>query len=238
MLSSQELDAMGEQSFRQLEQSTPVDRDPQTNSYVRCVADAIVRQVPGNSGKWEVVTFEDESANAFALPGGKIGVYTGLLKVAQNEDQRAAVIGHEVGHVLAQHANERMSQQLAVQGGLGLLGAVAGGGANPALSQGAMQALGLGAELGILLPYGRVQESEADVIGLDLMARAGFDPRASVTLWHNMDRAGGGQPPEFLSTHPSHGTRIDNLQANMPRAEQTYRVALEHGERPECGGAQ
>ncbi len=171
--------------------------------------------------------FKDESPNAFALPGGKMGVYTGMLEVAENQDQLAAVLGHEVGHVLAQHANERMSQQQVTSIGL----AVAAG---TGLDSASMQALGLGAQIGILLPYSRTHESEADIIGLDLMAKAGFDPRESVQLWKNMQKAGGGTPPEFLSTHPSSGTRIDNLIGQMANALQTYNDARARGNKPNC----
>ena len=224
---------MGTQAFRQLERSKEVDTNYRINAYVRCVTTAILSQIQGGPAGWEIKVFEDDSANAFALPGGKIGVNTGLLQVARNQDQLATVIGHEVGHVLARHANERMSQELAVQGGLAVLGSMAGG--SSGLSPDVIQALGLGAEYGILLPFSRVQESEADVIGLDLMARAGFDPRQSIRLWENMSRAGTAQPPEFLSTHPSHGTRIQNLQARMGLAMQTFEAARSMGKIPQCG---
>ncbi|MDQ2694768.1 MAG: M48 family metallopeptidase, partial [Pseudomonadota bacterium] len=204
------------------------------NAIVRCVAGAIVNEVQGGPRSWEVAVFQDGSANAFALPGGKIGVNTGMFKVARNPDQLAAVIGHEVGHVLAQHSNERLSQQFAVQAGLSLADAVAGQYAALPREQ-LLGVLGLGAQLGILLPYSRTHESEADVIGLNLMARAGFDPRQSIGLWQNMARSGGGQPPEFMSTHPSHGTRLQDLQAAMGPALQTYERALAQGKRPRCG---
>ena len=233
LVSPQQLSAMGSKSFAELKRSKPIETSRRTNAYVRCVAQAIVAQVGGRQGQWEVVVFRDKSANAFALPGGKIGVHTGLLKVTQNQDQLASVIGHEVAHVLSNHANERMSQQLAVQGGLGVLDAAIGSGAGS--NQSLLGALGLGAQLGILLPYSRIHEEEADVFGLSLMSRAGFDPRQSVQLWQNMARSSGGRPPEFLSTHPSHGTRINGLQANMGRAMQTYEAARSQGKRPNCG---
>ena len=172
--------------------------------------------------------FKDDDPNAFALPGGKMGVYTGMLKVAENQDQLAAVLGHEVGHVLAQHGNERMSQQQLTNVALA---AAAGSGYVDSAS---MQALGLGAQIGILLPYSRSHESEADVIGLDLMAEAGFDPRESVQLWRNMGKAGGGAPPEFMSTHPAGNTRIDNLLSHMADALHTYNDARARGNKPQC----
>ena len=226
--SPEDLDAMGVQAFGEMREQLPEETDTSVNDYVRCVATAITDQLGDKRASWEVVVFKDENPNAFALPGGKIGVYTGMLEVAENQDQLAAVLGHEVGHVLAQHANERISQQQLTSVGL----AVAAG--SGYLDSASMQALGLGAQIGILLPYSRTHESEADVIGLDLMARAGFDPRQSVQLWKNMQKSGGGAPPEFLSTHPSSGTRIDNLLSQMADALKTYNEARAKGNRPDC----
>jgi predicted Zn-dependent protease len=229
LLPEAEMSQMGLQAFENLKQETPIDDNPATNRYVDCVAGAITREV---GGSWEVVVFEDDSANAFALPGGKIGVHTGLLKVAKNQDQLATVLGHEVAHVLAHHSNERASQQMAVEQGLSIATAIS----NPQTPTGQMLmgALGVGAQYGILMPYSRVQESEADRLGLDLMARAGFDPAQSVELWKNMSAAGGQQPPEFLSTHPSHSTRISELRARGPAAQQLQRAARQQGKRPAC----
>ena len=151
-----------------------------------------------------------------------------MLKLVENQDQLASVLGHEVGHVIAQHGNERMSQQQLTNVALA---AAAGSGY---LDTASMQALGLGAQIGILLPYSRAHESEADVIGLDLMAEAGFDPRESVQLWKNMGKAGGGAPPEFLSTHPAGGTRIDNLLSQMADALRSYNDARAKGKKPSC----
>lgn len=227
LLPEDQMEQMGAQAFANLKQKTPTAESPQLNQYVQCVAHTITRQVGGD---WEVVVFKEDSANAFALPGGKIGVHSGLLKVAKNEDQLATVIGHEVAHVLADHGNERVSQQFAVQQGLALIQAVS----NPqgVMGQTLMGLLGVGAQFGVLLPYSRIQESEADALGLDLMAKAGFDPRASIDLWQNMEAAGGAQPPEFLSTHPSHATRIEDLKARMPHALELYQEA--QGKRPRC----
>ena len=185
--------------------------------------------------RWELQVFEDDSANAFALPGGKIGVHTGLLRVARTPGQLAAVLGHEVGHVLARHSNERVSQQLGAQLGLltagSLIGAISQTGSPD--QQLIYQALGVGTQLG-LLKFSRLQESEADGIGLELMAQAGFDPRESIELWKNMEHASQGQPPEFLSTHPSHGTRIADLSAGMPEAQQSWKRATSAGRQPRC----
>jgi predicted Zn-dependent protease len=229
LMPDSQMNQMGLQAFTNIKQKTPVEQGRVTNNYVQCVARAITREV---GGSWEVVVFKDDSANAFALPGSKIGVYTGLLKVAANQSQLATVIGHEVAHVLANHSNERVSQQFAVEQSLGLVSAVA----SPQTGTGKtlMGMLGVGAQYGILMPFSRVQESEADQYGLNLMARAGFDPRESVNLWVNMGKANKGQPPEFLSTHPSHSSRISDLNRQIPAALQLYQQAQQAGKRPNC----
>lgn len=223
---------MGVAAFQQMQQKTPVEESPAVNSYVKCVADAVTSQLEGDRS-WEVRVFEDESANAFALPGGKIGVHVGLLNVAENQDQLATVIGHEIAHVIAEHSNERVSTAFATNAGLQVASALAGGG-DSKQGQLVMAALGLGAQFGVLLPFSRTQESEADTIGLDLMAKAGFDPRASVALWENMAKAANGQPPEFLSTHPSHSTRIKDLRSGINRAMKYYEQARAAGRTPDC----
>jgi predicted Zn-dependent protease len=231
-----EMAQMGAAAFVQMQGQMPVSGDAGATRYVRCVADAITAQVDDPRfarTRWEVTLFQEPSPNAFALPGGKIGVHTGLLRVAVNQHQLATVLGHEVAHVLADHGNERVSQQFATQTGLELV-SVAAGASSPAQQQ-LLGLLGVGAQVGVLLPFGRTQESEADSLGLDLMARAGFDPAQSVALWQNMEKAGGGQPPEFLSTHPSHGTRIQNLQSRIPGASEVSRAARARGLRPSCG---
>jgi len=220
---------MGLQAFENIKKETPVDASTAANRYVNCVAQAITREV---GGSWEVVVFKDESANAFALPGRKIGVNSGLLTVAENQHQLATVIGHEIAHVLSHHSNERVSQKFAVEQGLGLITALS----NPQTGTGRslMGLLGVGAQYGILMPYSRVQEAEADRLGLTLMARAGFNPAESISLWRNMSTTGGAQPPEFLSTHPSHSTRISGLTAILPNAQQLQQAAQRQGKRPAC----
>ncbi|MFV0575374.1 MAG: M48 family metallopeptidase [Vibrio sp.] len=211
LFSDAEMSQLGAQSFEEMKKTEKVSTDSKVNSYVNCVANAITKQVPKQPSfdKWEVVVFESNQVNAFALPGGKIGVYTGLLKVAKNQDQLATVLGHEVAHVLANHSNERLSRSQITNTGLQISDVALGG---TQYGTAAMSALGLGVQYGITLPYGRTQESEADILGIDLMAKAGFDPQQSIELWKNMAKASGGsQPPELLSTHPSHSTRIQDL---------------------------
>lgn len=229
LISDSQMNEMGTQAFAEMKAKQPIESNAAENRYVRCVSNSITNVLP-EKGQWEVVVFKDDSANAFALPGGKIGVHTGLLKVAKNQDQLATVIGHEVAHVLAEHGKERVSEQMAAQGGLSILGSVIGNPQDPRHGL-LMGALGLGAQFGVLLPHSRNQESEADIMGLDFMAKAGFDPRQSIDLWKNMGAAGGGQPPEFLSTHPSHGTRIKNLEEGMPSALEQREKS---GKKPSC----
>jgi predicted Zn-dependent protease len=226
--------AIGERTFAELLRTQPLIDDPATLAYVRCVTRALLDALPEDPGGWQVAVFDDPTPNAFALPGGRIGVNRGMLRVAQGQDQLAAVIGHEIAHVLADHSNERLTQELAVQGGLMLVDLFAeepGSLGHQALRK----ALGLGAEYGVLLPYSRTHEREADRLGRDLMARAGFDPRASVELWRNMAQAADGQPVEFLSTHPSHGSRLAELAEDMDAALALQREALAAGRRPDCG---
>ena len=199
------------------------------------VAVAILAETEDPTGvrDWEIQIFEDETPNAFALPGGRIGVHTGLFEVAVNADQLAAVIGHEVAHVIARHGNERISTSYVATAGLSVV-EIWMGDKDPKDRENILQLLGVGATIGVMLPFSRTHESEADILGLELMARAGFDPRASVDLWQNMVAAGGGAPPEFLSTHPSGETRIRDLQANMPGAMGLYDEARAEGKNPRC----
>lgn len=225
-----EVNSMGLQAFDTLKRENQISHNAANNRFVNCVASVITREV---GGEWEVVVFEDRSLNAFALPGGKIGVHTGLLDLVDNQDQLAVVIGHEVGHVTARHSNERLSQQVGTNLGISLVQAVAA--PQSALGQTAVGLLGIGAQYGIIMPYSRLQESEADMIGLDLMAKAGFNPSESIKLWQKMEQASqGAQPVEFLSTHPSHTSRIQNLQAYLPKAQQLRQQANAAGKNPRC----
>ena len=223
LYSNDELGKMGAQSFEQMKEQQKISQNKAVTSYVQCVADAITPHVPksAHNGSWEVVVFESEQINAFALPGGKIGVYTGILNVAQSPDQLAAIMGHEVAHVIEGHSNERLSSSQASNIGLAAAGAVLA--ASDTENKGLILAgLGVGVQYGILMPYGRSHESEADIVGQKLMAEAGFEPKAAVELWENMAKASKGAPPEFLSTHPSNQTRIKQLTENLPNVNQYY----------------
>ena len=219
LMPAQQLEQMGDQSYEQMKQELKVSSDETTNAYVQCVTDALIATLPEpyRSADWQVTVFENEAANAFALPGYNIGVYTGLLEVAENQHQLAAVIGHEIGHVIAEHSNERVSSNMMV--GLGLqVGAII---ADTQLDQEnaalLMAALGIGAQVGILLPYSRTHESESDRLGLDYMADAGFKLEEAAQLWRNMSANSGANPPEFLSTHPAPSSRIDAINRYIPQ---------------------
>ena len=224
---------MGVAAYSEMKETTPATKDPAKSRYVNCVAKAITDALASDT-RWEVTVFEDEQVNAFALPGGKIGVYTGLLGVTDNQDQLAAVIGHEVAHVLADHGNARVSANYAAQAGVALATIIGTATIDDPNKRQLLGLLGVGAQVGLLLPYGRSQETEADILGLDLMAKAGFDPRQSVPLWQNMAKAGSGGTPEFLSTHPSNERRIANLSKAIPKAMTTREKARAGGRRPDC----
>ncbi len=173
--------------------------------------------------KWEFNLIQDDKiVNAFCMPGGKIVVYTGILPVVQDENGLATVMSHEVAHAIANHGGERMSQELIVQaGGTGLAQITK---SKPVLAQKIlMQAYGAGSQVGILLPYSRSHESEADHIGLILMARAGYDPKTAVAFWERMSALGGAKPPELLSTHPANARRIADINKEILEAEKYYK---------------
>lgn len=225
---------MGAQAYNQVKADPKLrpSQDPREIEPVKRVAARIVEAAKrskyaqmAQQFEWEVTVIKDDkTANAFALPGGKMAVYTGIFPMAKTEAGLAAVMGHEVVHALARHGAERMSQGQAANVGLQVIGAAIGAGSkNPALGQATMAALGVGAQVGVLLPFSRKHESEADYIGILLAADAGYDPRESVALWERMAQlSGGGGPAEYLSTHPGHDTRIEQLKSWMPEAMAIY----------------
>lgn len=227
LFSDSELNKMGASSFEDMKKNIPISHDKSVNEFVQCVADAIIKNVPksAHNGAWEVVVFDSEQVNAFALPGGKIGVYTGILKVAETQDQLGAIIGHEVGHVIESHSNERLSSNQASQMGLSLVNVLLES-QNVESRNTVMAGLGLGMQYGVLMPYGRSHESEADIVGQDLMAKSGFDPKASIKLWQNMAKISQGAPLEFMSTHPSNATRIKQLTEHLPKSTPFFAKAI------------
>nr|VFK33422.1 MAG: Peptidase family M48 [Candidatus Kentron sp. MB]VFK76159.1 MAG: Peptidase family M48 [Candidatus Kentron sp. MB] len=226
------LSQQGEMAFADIKKNAPISTSRRTRRYVSCVTNALLNAMGEKPAEWEVVVFAGRERNAFALPGKKIGVYKGILKAATNQHMLAAVIGHEIAHVQAGHGNERMSASLV--SGLGLkavelMASDSRGGKG--LDRNVQTALNLGIEYGILKPYSRSHESEADLMGLKLMAKAGFKPEQSIVLWQNMARLSENQPLEFLSTHPSSDTRIEDLRKLIPSVMPLYRAV---GRKPRC----
>jgi predicted Zn-dependent protease len=232
-----EMEAESARAFNKMRASMPLVTDRETIDFVACVAQAVVEQLepPYNDIEWELAIFESESVNAFAMPGGKIGVLSGILKVTENQDQLATVIGHEIAHVTAGHSVSRASRDDLTRVGINVAAIILGGGYSGATYT-AQQALAAGAAFGISLPYKRGQESEADIIGLEYMARAGFDPRESVPLWQRMNAGTKKQPAEFLSTHPASETRIEQLINQWQQTLPLYNQAKAEGRIPDCGG--
>ncbi len=210
---------LGLTAYREILSKENISRDRRVNAMVQRVGERIAAVSNRPNYQWEFRVVDKDEANAFALPGGKVAVYTGILKYTQTETGLAVVMGHEVAHALARHGAERMSQSMVANTGLNAVSAIAGG-----QYQGLVQAIGVAYGVGVQLPFGRSQESEADRIGLELMAKAGYDPREAVPFWQRMSAGKGGSgPPEFLSTHPSGATRVRQLQQWMPEALAHYR---------------
>ena len=231
-VSEQQLNQLGAQAFVEAKTKGPLSNDAKQNAYVRCVVNALVRQLPpqAQGTSWETALFANNEPNAFALPGGKVGVNTGIFSVAKNQDQLAAVLAHEIGHVVERHHDERITRQMGASGAVQLLGALAGDYGSLATQGGSLLA-----QTGFLLPGSRVQETEADVVGQRLMAEAGFDPAQAVNLWQNMIASGGGRPPEWLSTHPNPESRIQELRSRAGTLAPTYQQARASGRVPKCG---
>jgi metalloendopeptidase OMA1, mitochondrial len=225
LVSSSQETQLGLTEFDKLKQSTPISKDPAVNAMVQRVGQRIAAVAPLPNAQWEFVVFDEpKTANAFCLPGGKVGVYTGILPITKDENGLAVVIGHEVSHAVAHHGAERMSEALVTQLGGELLGTALA--KNSAQTQNLFLGLyGVSSQVGWTLPHSRQQESEADHLGLLYMARAGYDPRAAVEFWTRFkavnDKSGNKQW-EFLSTHPLDEKRIAALEAEMPAALAEY----------------
>ena len=226
LVSQGTMDKLGVQAFQEVISKERIDHRPEVNAAVDTVGERIARAAEKPEYEWQfAVIDEPKTAHAFAQPGGKVAVYTGLFPVARDSAGLAAVVSHEVGHVIAHHAGERMSQGYALQA-VGVALQVGLGSASPGTSNVIMQAFGLGAQYGVLLPFSRQQEAEADHIGMILMAKAGYDPHAALQLWQRFEQEGGDKsPPEYLSTHPSYGTRERNIASWMPEAMQHYQAS-------------
>jgi len=215
---------LGEKAFAEVKAESPLSKDPAANAEVQRVGRRIAA-ASGLQADWEFIVIAEPEINAFALPGGKVAVYQGLLPVAQTDAGLATVLAHEVGHVVAHHSAERVSRAELTEAGVGLLGAVLGGG-NPQDAKNIGTLLGAGATYGLILPFSRQQEAEADRIGLSLMARAGYDPHEALAFWDRMMAQSGGKgPPELLSDHPSDENRLRRIEALMPEAMSNYHAS-------------
>ena len=223
---------MGAAAFQQMKQESRLSTNKVEIERVERVGENIAKVVGDDlpDAEWEFVVFDSPDLNAFALPGGKVGVYSGLLDVAESDAELATVMGHEIAHVTARHGSERMSQNILVAAGAIGVG-VAMKDQSSSERNAALAAYGLGASIGVMLPYSRRHETEADIIGVRYAARAGYDPRAAIDFWQRMERASQGKdkPPEFLSTHPADQTRINNLKEIMPAAVEIYETEGKSG---------
>lgn len=232
MLSSKQVESMSSASYSQTLKTASdkktLNTDPAVLARIRAISDRLIAQVPvyradAANWKWEVNVEKNDQVNAYCMPGGKIMVFTGLIdKLNAADDELAAVIGHEIAHALREHGRERMSLAYAQQGGLALLAAVIGSKKNAATS---LDMAGKGTQLFFSLPNSRTQEIEADRMGLELAARAGYNPNAAISLWTKMGQNGGKKPAEFLSSHPSDKTRIDDLSKLIPTVMPLYEQA-------------
>lgn len=227
VVSDAEVQQLANQSFQQTIQDArrrgALDVNPAQVSRLKGIANRLVAQVgayrpDAQRWNWEVHVIKSNELNAYVLPGGKIVFYSGIIdRLNLSDAEIAAVMGHEMSHALREHTRERLSRQIATQTGLGIAAGVLG------LSQGTTQIASIAGDLGLNLPNSRTQETEADLMGLELMARAGYDPNAAVNLWQKMQAAEGrGEPPQFLSTHPVSSTRIANIRAMLPRVLPLY----------------
>jgi predicted Zn-dependent protease len=235
--SDAEMEAEAAREFARYKATFPLTTDQDIIDYIACVANAVVMTLepPDSEMNWEMAILETNELNAFVMPGGKIVIFEGILRAARDQHQLAAVIGHEIAHVTAEHTKRKL-----LQGGKGMevgiqVAAVLLGGGNYGAQYTAQEMLNQGAMYGLLLPYKRGQETEADVIGLEFMAKAGFDPRAAVPLWQNMEKQSGGEgPAEFASTHPSPDNRIESLISQWVEVLPAYNEAHAAGRIPDC----
>lgn len=219
------------QTLKEAEKKSTLNADKAQVERVRIISNRLISKVgvfrpDAAKWKWEVNVEKNDQLNAYCMPGGKIMVYSGLIeKLNATDDELAAVIGHEIAHALREHGRERMSQAYVQQFGLQALAAMLSKGTSAAVGNASMQAAGMGSQLFFALPNGREQERESDRIGLELAARAGYNPDAAVTLWQKMEAQGGAKQPEFLSTHPASANRIAELRALTPKVRPLYEAA-------------
>lgn len=212
---------MGKEGYQDVLAKSKIDKDPRLNAMLQRVGRKIAAQAAQKDFKWEFTLIESKQVNAWCMPGGKVAFYTGILPYLKNEAGMAAVMGHEVAHAVMRHSGQRLTQQLGINGALAVLSV---GLANSQNRDMTLAALGAGATVGVMLPFSRGHESEADVVGLKYMAEAGYDPQEAVRFWERFKSAGG-STPEFLSTHPAGDHRIRDLKAKMADARRRYQAA-------------
>lgn len=222
LVSPQQAQQLGLETWQRIRSETPPSDNRSMQQALQQVGSRLLAAAGQDPRAWEMVVFEGEEANAFALPGGKIGVYEGIFNYMENDAQLAAVVAHEIGHNMADHAAERMSTSTVTDLGIQAIGAALNAG-NIGYANEIAALLGAGAQYGVLLPYSRDQELEADRLGLLLMAEAGYDPREALDFWANMSSAGP-RPPEFASTHPAPGSRIAQIESLLPEAMAAYQA--------------
>jgi predicted Zn-dependent protease len=215
LVSEERVAAMGLEAWQQIRSDVPPTRNRDMQGALDAAAARPLRAAGEDPAAWEFVVFASPEVNAFALPGGRIGVYEGMFDIFANPDQLAAVVGHEIGHLQADHGRERITAQIARDAGIRIVTYLLNlGEVEFAAEIGA--ALGMGTEFGLILPFSRSQELEADRLGLVMMDAAGFQPEEAVELWRRMDRVGGPRSPSFLATHPAPADRIEAIEAMLP----------------------
>jgi len=224
---STSLQQQGQQAFSQMKQQKKISSNESYNAQLQRVGRRLLKVIPTKTPNWEFVVFQDPTPNAFALPGGKVGVHTGLFQITQDDAGLAAVVGHEIAHVTANHAGKRIKQAQGISIGSAILDGILGAqGVSSSTRNTAGTIYNTGTKLGAALPFSRGQESEADKIGMIYMAKAGYDPVQAINMWKRFaayNARQGSETPEFLRTHPLNNTRIRQLEAFLPRAQQDYR---------------
>lgn len=213
---------LGDEAYQETLKKTRLSTRNDWQAQLKRVGQRISAVADRPDYKWEFNVIQGKDVNAFALPGGKVAFWEGIMPIAQDDNGVAVIMGHEIAHALARHGAERMSQEMGAQA-IGQILALGVGKVSPGLHEEFLKVYGLGASVGVLMPWGRSQESEADQIGLTLMAKAGYDPAAAIAFWERMSKVAGDKPPEFLSTHPSDQTRIAQIKAWLPEASSYYR---------------
>jgi predicted Zn-dependent protease len=230
LTSSAEENAQGDEAYQEILKKEKVITGTAQSKMVEEIGNRIAAVANQPDFKWEFKTIESKEPNAFCLPGGKVAVYTGIFQYAKNEAGLATVMGHEIGHAIARHAGQRMSQAMATNVLMAGVAVVGLGDMESGQKNMIMGLLGAGATVGVILPFSRSNETEADSIGLNLMSKAGYDPRESVNFWDRFAQADkGGGPPAFLSTHPASKDRKTNLEKQLPKVLPLYEASSKVG---------